>query len=141
MNIRKMSLKDIPEVLQIGLGVDGFKASDDSEGFWSEDQLRRWVESDDVLLVAEVEGRIVGFVLTTHHKPTGKVTWENQLVISEFRGQGIARALTDEMEKRLKENGATYIHFLTKETNEFLGHYKKIGYDAGHSFVWFGKFI
>lgn len=141
MNIRDVSLTDIPEVLKIAKDVDGFKVSEEREGFWSQEQLERWVQSDDVLLVAELDGRIVGFVLTAHHRPTGKVTWENQLVLPEFRGQGIARALTDVMEKRLKENGATYIHFLTKESNEFLGHYKKIGYDAGHSFVWFGKLI
>ena len=136
-----MYFGDIPEVLQIAQEVDGFNVSEESEGFWSKEQLECWVQGDDVLLVAKLEGRIIGFVLTTHHKPTGKVTWENQLVVPEFRGQGVARALTGEMEKRLKKNGATYIHFLTKESNEFLGHYKKIGYDVGHTFVWFGKFI
>ncbi|MDQ3076849.1 MAG: GNAT family N-acetyltransferase [bacterium] len=136
-----MSTADIPEVLKIAKDVDGFKVSEERESFWSKEQLERWVQSDDVLLVAELDGRIVGFVLTTHHKPTGKVIWENQLVLPEFRGQGVAQALTEEMEGRLKESGATYIHFLVKETNEFLHHYKKIGYDAGHKFVWFGKFI
>ena len=141
MNIRQMCLEDVPEVLKISQEVDGFKVSEEAEGFWSKEQLERWVEGDDVLLVAELEGKIVGFVLTTHHKPTGKVMWENQLVLPEFRGRGVASALTNEMEKRLKEGGATYIHFLVKDTNQHLDHYKRIGYDAGHKFVWFGKFI
>lgn len=141
MNVRQMCIEDIPAVLQMSQGVDGFQVSEEAEGFWSKEQLERWVQGDDVLLVAEIEGRIIGFVLTTHHKPTGKVTWENQLVLPEFRGQGIARALTYEMERRLKENGATYIHFLVKLTNDHIGHYKDIGYDTGHTFVWFDKYI
>lgn len=141
MNIRAMVSEDIPEVIRIGKGVDGFKVSEEIEGFWTKEQLEKWVKSDDVLLVAESNGQIVGFALTAHHKPTGKVTWENQMVLPEFRGQGVARALTEELERRLKEKGATYVHFLVKDTNEFLNHYKNIGYDIGHKFVWFGKNI
>ena len=135
-----MTLGDVPTVLQTAQEVDGFKISEEI-GFWSKEQLELWVKGDDILLVAEAEGKIVGFVLTAHHKPTGKVTLENQLVLPEFRGKGVARALMDEMERRLKEKGATYIHFLVKDTNTYFNHYKKIGYDTGHKFVWFGKFI
>ncbi len=141
MIIRPMTDQDIPEVLHIGLEVEGFRVSENPEDyFWSEAQLRRWVASEDVLLVAESDDKVVGFVLTAHHRPTGKVTWENQVVLPEYRGQGIAKALIVEMEKRLKDQGATYLHFLTKTDNPHLDYYKK-SFEPGHTFVWFGKHL
>jgi ribosomal protein S18 acetylase RimI-like enzyme len=146
MPIRKMRVSDIPIILSIARNEPGFRVAESAESsFWTEEQLTRWIEADqDVLLVAVVEEMVVGFVLTAIHHPTGKVTWENQLVVPHYRGRGIAAALTDEMERQLealKAKGTVYINFLTKLNNPHLAHYEKIGYERGDDFAWFGKFI
>ncbi|HRH55709.1 MAG TPA: N-acetyltransferase [Candidatus Paceibacterota bacterium] len=141
MHIRAITIEDIPTLLAISQDEDGFKIR--GEGFWTEQQLKRWIEKgDDVLLAAEREGRVVGFVLTALHSPTGKVTWENQLVVHEYRRQGVAHLLTEEMLKRLKENGATYVNFLVKSTNQSaLSYYRGQGFEQGDDCAWFGKFL
>lgn len=141
MKIRQMKLSDIPTILTIGRNTEGFRVDESSDHcFWSEDQLKRWVASDDVNLVAECDNRVVGFVLTAHHRPTGKVTWENQVVLPEYRGRGIGQALVTEMEKYLKAEGAVYLHALTKTNNPHLSHYEKL-LETGETFVWLGKFL
>ena len=139
MKIRAMELDDIAKVISLAQDEFGFQVSDKTTGFWSKEQLEKWVLSDDVLLVAEDKDEIIGFVLTAMHKPTGKVTWENQMVSESHCGTGVTEALTKELEKRLKENGATYLHFLVKETNRAWKYYARKGFDLGYKFFWFGK--
>lgn len=138
-----MMVTDIPAIIKMAKGKECFRVSDDQRDyFWSDEQLRRWVLSDDILLVAEVDNeKIVGFVLTAHHKPTGKVTWENHLVMPEFQGEGIGGILAQEMERLLKEKGVTYLHFLVKASNLTRKHYIRRGYTMGERFFWFGKHI
>lgn len=141
MNIRTMTLQDVPAIHKMAKDEEGFQVAE-SEGscFWSIEQLERWVQNgDDVLLVAEIEEEIAGFELSVFHRPTGKVFWENELVTPKFRGRGIARALEKEMETRLKAMGATYLHFLVKEENPFLSSYETRGFERGETFVWFAK--
>lgn len=143
MIIRPMTTSDIDTVHEIGLKEDNFRVSDsEASGFWSKDQLKRWVESgNDVLLVAEVENQIVGFVLTTHHRPTGKVTWENHLVLPKYQGQGIGKALAREVVHCIKADGATYLHFLVKTTNRNSQYYEKLGFNKGKDFSWFEMYL
>ncbi|MES2931552.1 MAG: GNAT family N-acetyltransferase [Patescibacteria group bacterium] len=118
--------------------VEGFKVSEDAPYFWSEEQLAQWIfAEEDVLLGAELNGKLVGFILTTHHRPTGKVTWENQLVLSGYRGQGIGEALMLEMRKRLRLAGATYLCGLVRTNNtDGSRYYASRGMNRGHDFVW-----
>ena len=139
MNIRDMEISDIPNVISLAKKESGFNVSEDTEAFWSDVQLRSWVRSGDVLLVAEEGDQIVGFVLSALHKPTGKVTWENQLVSKDYRGRGVAESLIEELEKRLKEKGATYLHFLVKEDNRAWKYYVRKSFRLGYKFFWFGK--
>lgn len=139
MIIREMTVADIPAIHKMAKDEVGFRVADSQEScFWPLVELERWVTSgDDVLLVAEDAGKIVGFVLTTLHRPTGKVTLENQFVLPECRGKGIAKALMGEMEKQLKAKGATYLHFLVKVSNENMGAYENMGFVRGYNFSWF----
>lgn len=143
IQIRPMTIADIATIHKMGQEEEGFRVAESEDScFWSKEQLERWVRAgEDVLLVAEVDGEIAGFVLTTLHRPTGKATWENELVAPKFRGQGIGRTLDEEMVQHLRANGATYIHFLVKAENPNLPHYENSGFERGREWVWFGKHL
>ncbi|MGH2669303.1 MAG: GNAT family N-acetyltransferase [bacterium] len=73
-------------------------------------------ESPDLLLVAEAEGRIIGSVLG------GWDNWRGHIyrlaVHPEFRRRGLARRLTDEIERRLRARGARRIYALASVKQE-----------------------
>lgn len=143
IRIRAMNVEDVPAIHEMAAHEEGFRVAESEQScFWSQEQLARWVEAgQDVLLVAEVNEEIAGFVLTTLHRPTGKATWENELVIPKFRGQGVGKALDEELDKQLRERGATYVHFLIKAENPNLPHYERLGFERGREWIWFGKHL
>lgn len=138
-----MELKDIKEVLSIGKKVAEFSVDDAVEGFWTMEQLTNWIASEkDVLLVAEEDGRIVGFVTFAHHVPTGKVTFENGWVDKKYRGTGMIKDLTIEGLKRLKKVGATYICGLAKNDNlASIKFAQKLNFSKGFDFAWLHRKI
>lgn len=141
--VRNMLVEDVATVYSIGHSDPGFQVADDNKShFWSLEQLESWVRSNtDVLLVAESgDGLVVGFILTTLHYPTGKVTWENQCILPEYQNRGVGTLLVDEMIVQLKERGATYLHFLVESNNPSLGFYEK-KFQSGKLFRWFGEFL
>ena len=140
--VREMRPEDVPAVYAMGIREEGFRApgSEEKLCFWPQQTLERWTvdPGDDVLLVAEVDGEVAGFVIATFHRITGKAEWENECVSPEFRGRGVAKALYAEMERRFVEKGATFISFIVKGDNDSLGAYKKrFGPSAGVQ--WFVK--
>ena len=140
MNIRNMTLEDLPAVISIGNDAPELAVSDVSR-FWSEHRLHGWIEAhQDILLVAEEDGEVVGFQLTQLHLPS-KVGYLSDLVVKKSaRGQGIGAALTEETVKRMTTMGLTYIYALTQEMNDKIqGLLKKEGFEAGETMVWFEK--
>jgi len=73
-------------------------------------------QAPDLFLVAEMEGRLVGSILG------GWDNWRGHIyrlaVHPEFRRRGLARALTNEIEKRLRIRGAKRIYALASTKQE-----------------------
>lgn len=143
MKIRSMKISDILEIIEIGEQIEEFRVDSKVKGFWTKEQLAKWVNSkEDVLLVAEENDRIVGFVMFAHHVPTGKVTFENAWADKEFRGKGIVEKLVREGIKELKQTGATYLCALAKTDNlasiKFL---EKNKFMKGFDFSWMHRKI
>ncbi len=140
MPIRTLVIEDVPALLEMAGLEDGFVVSEEVRGFWSRQQLEAWISTgDDVLLGAEYGGKLVGFVLTAFHRPTRKVTWENMLVLPDFRRKGVGEELITQMRASLKEkHGEVYLHFLVKTKNAAgVEYFTNRGFNAGHEFVWF----
>ncbi|MBN2642795.1 MAG: GNAT family N-acetyltransferase [Victivallales bacterium] len=143
MRIREMRAEDIEEIVRIGTKEKYFQVSSSLDGFWSRKQLHNWIKSnDDVLLVAEDGDRMVGFAISSLHKPTGKATFENLWVDPSSRNRNIATKLSLHLIKGLKANGATYICGMTKTNNKnMLRLFDKLGFDKGYEYNWMGKLI
>lgn len=142
---RRMETGDVEQVYSSGIKVEEFEVSLEEakeSPFWPKNVLYEWVKSDDVLLVAEDGEKIVGYILTRLHQPTGKADIENIFVDENYRKQGIASMLLSECLKQLKSKGARYVCVLTKTNNkstiEFL---KKNNFNKGYEFVWMDKFL
>lgn len=139
--IREMRPEDVPVVYELGSNEPGFRApGSDDLCFWEEDTLLQWTADPghDVLLVAEVEGKVAGFVIATFHPLAGKAEWENECVHEDFRGRGISKALYTEMERQLREKGAKFISFIVRGDNKFLKVYEK-RFGESSSVEWFVK--
>jgi hypothetical protein len=136
-----MSVTDVRKIHEMGKDQEGFKVADSQDScFWSLRQIEQWVEAkQDVLLVAEVDHEIAGFLLSIFHRPTCKATIENVFVVPRHRDGSLWKTLMDDGCTRLKQMGATYIHYLVRSNNPYLPVFGRAGFQRGYEFTWFGK--
>lgn len=111
--------------------------------FWPKDRLYDWVrESDDVLLVAEYDGEIIGYILSQLHELTGKAVLENMYVDPLYRRKGVGTKLVTECLDRLREKDCRYVAALTKTSNETTQEFmQRNGFTVGNEFVWVETFL
>ncbi len=143
MRVRKAKQKDILELIKIGKDIKEFDISSEAGGFWPKEILKEWINSkNDVILIAEENEKIIGFVMFSFHKPTKKATWENAWVSKEFQNRGIATKLMKEAIEILKKNGMKYICSLIKEdSKKSIKLHEKNNFKKGYKFWWFYKII
>ena len=137
-----MELADIESVRSLGLGKKEF--STENASFWEEEQLAKWCQSpDDILLVAESEEKVIGFSLYAGHRPTSKVTWENLYVMPEARGAGVASKLIEEGLRQVKVLGYGYIMLCinAEDQGSMLSLVEKFGFKKWTTVIWADKLI
>ena len=80
-----------------------------------------------MVLVAEINGKIVGAVLGTHD---GRKGWINRLAVAtEFRRKNIAKKLVFEIEKWFEENGIEVFTCVIERNNTVsIQLFQKLGY-------------
>lgn len=143
MKIRKMKTSDIPEIIKIGREIEEFRVDPKIKGFWSKEQLKKWIKSKkDSLIIAKENNKIIGFVIFAHHVPTGKATFENAWLDKDYRNKGIIENLVKEGIKDLRKKGANYLCALAKTDNlasiKFL---EKNKFMKGFDFSWLHRKI
>lgn len=136
-----MTKADVSQVIAIASTASELKASETDE-FWSQAQLEAWVASDDIMLVAEAEGNVVGFQLTQLHIPT-KVGYLSDIAIHhEWRRRGIASQLVEGALVAMKQRGMEYVYTLTKVENAKIHSLlEKHGLTKGNAFYWYEKYF
>lgn len=142
ITIRNATKKDIQSIYDIGLRTAEFTTGS-KPAFWSIEQLKRWSASpNDVLLVAEHDKQIIGFILSQFHKPTGKATIENIVVLEDHRRHGIAEQLLERCVQKLLRRGANYICALTRTNNSgTISFFEGNHFERGFDFAWMEKDI
>lgn len=92
------------------------------------DDLRRAIDSGAQVLVAEVDGRLVGSIIGTFDGWRGNIY--RLAVHPQFRRRGIARALVVEVEKRLSQQGAKRVNALVRKDHSWAaGFWQAVAYD------------
>jgi GNAT superfamily N-acetyltransferase len=91
--------------------------------------------SDTLVLVAEADQRIVGYLLASDHLTffaNGPVCWvEEVMVASEHRRRGIGLALMHNVEGWAIERGAAYVALASRRAGDF---YSALGYEESAVF-------
>jgi len=146
VSIRQMDIDDIASVYH--LGEDLFTSEDFPILYrtWDAYEVADYFTSDpDYCLVAEVEGRVVGFIMATTiekegtaWKKYGYVSWIG--VDEGFQGAKVARRLYRRLEERLQEEGVRMIIADTEGDNEkAIAFFKVMGFSSRAEHVWLAK--
>ena len=130
LSIRACRLEDREGVLELWRQADATPGVTDTP-----DDLRRAVaESPAHVLVAEVEGRLVGSIIGTFDGWRGNIY--RLAVHPDHRRQGVARALVAEAEKRLTQQGAKRITALVEKDHPWaMTFWEAVGYPVDERIV------
>jgi ribosomal protein S18 acetylase RimI-like enzyme len=126
-SIRDCRLEDVEAVLLLWRQADATPGVTDT----AEDLKRAISGSPAQVLVAEVEGRLVGSVIGTFDGWRGNIY--RLAVHPDYRRKGIARALVAEVERRLMRDGAKRITALVEKDHTWaVRFWEALGYGSDH---------
>ena len=128
--IRKAELNDTPDLgyIQVTSWRSAFRniASDNyldnmvSEEHQAEDWREILADVDQVVLVAEMEDKLVGYAWA-HREDDESIEWDSELIsmhiLPEYKRQGIGRRLFATAAKQLKEQGCQSVYLWVLEEN------------------------
>lgn len=81
--------------------------------------FRHWITTEHkALLVAELAGQIVGYVLVIYHPGTRLARIYSLAILQEYRGQGIAKQLIMAGEKAASDSGRLYLRLEVSVDNQ-----------------------
>lgn len=91
--------------------------------------------ADAVVLVAEYDGAVAGYLLGFHHQTffaNGPVSWVEEIATAPAqRGHGIGGALMREFERRAAERGSRLVALATRRASAF---YLGLGYEESATY-------
>jgi ribosomal protein S18 acetylase RimI-like enzyme len=121
--IRECRSEEVVAVLELWQQADATPSVTDNA-----DDLRRAVANAPAnVLVAEVEGQIVGSIIGTFDGWRGNIY--RLAVLPSYRRRGVARALVAEVEKWLARQGAKRITALVEKNHPWAtGFWQAVGY-------------
>jgi ribosomal protein S18 acetylase RimI-like enzyme len=129
-SIRDCRKEDAEAVLQLWRQAEAVPTATDT----AEDLRRAMAETSARVLIAEVDGRLVGSIIGTFDGWRGNIY--RLAVHPHFRRQGIARALVAEVEKWLSKRGAKRISALVvKDHSWATDFWQAVGYGVAPHLV------
>jgi predicted N-acetyltransferase YhbS len=138
--IRKAKLNEAHKIYLLGKKIHELDFSR-KHPFHDFGEIREFISSphENIMLIAEQEGEIVGFVYAKilSHSTGGWCMLDNLGVEHAHRGQGISNALLHKLYKELRKRKVRYVQILEeihhKKTRSF---WKKQGYKETKNFLW-----
>lgn len=130
IKIRKGKKEDLEEISEIYREEYGKEPYNEN---WSRENALKMVKGQSEhsnILVAEVKGEIVGFIIFSDYpwEKSSRGHTQDFAVKSEFHGKGIGSKLLEEAEEELKEKGVKSIALSSHIESPAFGFYKKRGY-------------
>ena len=124
MEIRVFRQDDFEEVITLWERCDLLRPWNDPEM----DIERKLNHDPELFLVAEVGGEVVGSVMGGYDGHRGSAYYLG--VHPDYRGRGIANALSNRLEKKLIARGCPKIQIMVREDNDpVVEMYEKLGYE------------
>jgi ribosomal protein S18 acetylase RimI-like enzyme len=133
VKLRVLTLRDLKAVADIDESLLGTRR----ENYW-EEKLEKAETRGVPSLAAEVNGKVVGFILGNvsgweYGVPENVAYIDTLGVKKDFNRKGIARLLMKEMFSMFKKVGADTVYvFVDKNDQDFLDFFEKIGFKTGN---------
>ena len=134
--IRRMSLEDLSQVINLGLSTQELKTGTKAPQFYSRETLRNWIQSPNgILLTALYKNNFIGFSITSYN-PDSRDGYIHCIAINEdYRGKTMGSNLTKETINELKKTECNHIYCLVKVNNkETKRFFSKHGFETGEAF-------
>jgi len=146
INIRQMEIDDISSVFHLGEELFTSEEFPILYRTWDAYEVTDYFTSDPgYCLVAEVEDKVVGFVLATTiekegtaWKKYGYLSWIG--VAEDYQRIGLALRLYKRLEDKFQKDGVRMVIADTEADNEdAIAFFKTIGFSITEKHVWLGK--
>ena len=145
MLIRKATVKDFKKLYSFGLNTPELKVNHKERFMSKEEFLYAIKNKNGVLLLAEENGEILGFIyadtedVDRPYKATACLVYI--AVSKKFRSKGIASSLYNEGVKELKKMKITNIYAWANPHSGVINFLEKQGLAKGHECVWMDRKI
>lgn len=134
MIIRSARLEDINNIWKLGKNVSEFEIAENIVTFWPVSILKNCINKEDVLiLVAELENKLIGFPILNINKSLCKTEIENIYILEEHRKKGYGDTLLDKSLQEIKNRNIENVCAMSDNIVEFL---EKRGFTKGNQFYW-----
>ena len=143
MEIKHAMSEDIDEIIDLGNYVNEFQVSDEVATFWSKEILNECIkDGNNPIFVAKENKQIIGFIIANYNPSFKKAIIENIFVTPNFRGQGAAKLLLDNLVDELKVLGCEYVcSFTENENNIAVKFFLNNDFNKGINCVWLDKIL
>jgi len=130
LSIRECRREEVETVLQLWRQADATPSATDT----AEDLRRAVAENSTTVLVAEVDGRLVGSIIGAFDGWRGNIY--RLAVHPAFRRRAIGRALVAEVEKWLSKRGAKRVTALVEKDHPWAANFwQAVGYGLDNRIV------
>jgi ribosomal protein S18 acetylase RimI-like enzyme len=146
IDIRQMEIDDLSSVYHMG---EELFTSDEFPILyrtWDAYEVTDYFTSDpDYCLVAELEGKVVGFILATTVEKEG-TAWKRYGYLSwigvdeEYQRTGLAQRLYKRLEEKFQKDGVRMVIADTEADNEkAISFFKAMDFTISERYLWLGK--
>jgi len=112
---------------------------------YSEKAVRGWnvTRARDVILVAEVNGPVVGFIASKFGDPELGGAYIDCLIVKpKYRGKGIGQHLLEQCISSLKDRGVVFVHLhVRSDFPRTVNFWEKNGFEGKEPLLWMYKEI
>jgi ribosomal protein S18 acetylase RimI-like enzyme len=140
MKIRKGRPSDAKDIYGMVSETPELHALEE-ESIYTLEWVKSFLSSKDLLvLVAEENKQIIGFIMAETWKKQGYSFLTNIAIKSEYRGQGVGSRLYDEYETYCRKLKLKVINYLVLSTNEKMQNWsEKHGFKKGKMLYYYEK--
>jgi GNAT superfamily N-acetyltransferase len=133
IEIRRALATDAARLYPLTLAFATSLQPDQASFRWAFERLIQ--QEDTMLLVAEDDGLLVGYILASDHYALfagGRIAWVEELMVAEtHRRSGLGRQLMQAVEEWAASRGAKMVTLATRRAAPF---YRSIGYEESASY-------
>jgi len=144
--IRQMDIDDLPSVYHLGESLFTSEEFPILYRTWDPYEVADHFSSDpDYCFIAEVDGRLAGFILATTVEKEG-TAWKRYGYLSwmgvdeAFQRRNLGRRLYRRLEEKMLEDGVRMVIADTEGNNaEAVAFFKKVGFSVRSEHLWLAK--